>query len=137
VILLDTHVFIWLFMGDARLGAKAKARIQKAQTGDKVAVSAITIWETSMLAARGRVDLGRDISRWIALALSAPGVDLAPIDAEIGVDAGRLPGDIHGDPADRIIVATARFLNCPLLTTDRAILEYSRAGHVEAVDARL
>ena len=69
------------------------------------------------------------------LRLSLPGVDLLRIEPAIAVDSVRLPGVFHADPADRLIVATARYWPATLLTADRAILQYADAGHLEAVDA--
>ena len=88
-----------------------------------------------MLVDKNRLDLGQDVLRWVSAALSAPGMSLAPISAEIAVEAGRLTGGIHGDPADRLIVATARALACPLMTSDARLLDYGRAGHIETLDA--
>lgn len=136
MILLDTQVVVWLFQDDARLGSKSEQLIEQNRTGNKALVSAITPWEISMLVDKNRLDLGRDVLSWISSALAAPGVALAPISAEIAVEAGRLTGGIHGDPADRLIVATARVLACPLLTSDRRLLDYGRLGHVRAIDAR-
>lgn len=137
MIVLDTNAFIWAFMGVGRLGERSRAAIEEARAGDGVAVSPITIWEISMLADKDRLHLGEDVMVWISAALAAPRVNLAPISAEIGVDAGRLPGSIHGDPADRVIIATARALRCPLLTSDGRILAYAQQGFVKAIDARL
>ena len=136
MILLDTQVFVWLFMGIAKLGEKSRAAIEEARIQDSVLISAITSWEISMLVSKNRLDLGQDVLHWIMAAFDAPGVSLAPITAEIAVEAGRLTGGIPGDPADRLIVATARALACPLLTSDRRLLDYGHAGHFEAIDAR-
>lgn len=135
MILLDTQVFVWLLLDDARLGKKSEQLIERNRASDSVYVSAITAWEMSMLVDKGRLDLGRDTLSWISAALAAPGLALAPITPEIAVDAGRLRGGIHGDPADRLIVATARSLGCPVLTSDRRILDYAAAGHITALDA--
>jgi PIN domain nuclease of toxin-antitoxin system len=136
LILLDTNIVVWLFQADPRLGAAFRARIEKERSIDGVCLSAITPWEISMLVEKGRLTLGRDPLDWIGAALSATGVRLVPIDPAIAVDAGRLPGKIHGDPADRILIATARCLSCPMLTTDQKILAYAAQGHLQAVDTR-
>ena len=70
------------------------------------------------------------------LNLTQAAIRLEPISPSIAIDAGQLPGGIHGDPADRIIIATSRHLGCPLLTTDRKILAYAAIGHLKAIDAR-
>ena len=137
MILLDTNVLVWLIMGDTRLKPERRALIEDARVEEGVRVSAITAWEISMLVDKGRLDLRREVSKWIEAVFSAPGVRIASISPAIAVDAGRLPGAIHGDPADRLIIATARELGCPLLTSDKRILAYAAAGHVSVIDARL
>ena len=88
-----------------------------------------------MLVAKGRLALDRDVAEWIAAALALPGLRLAPLDPQIAIDATRLPGDIHGDPADRLIVATARHHAATLVTDDQLILTYSACGHLRAQKA--
>ena len=134
MILLDTHVLVWFMQGDERLGAKAKNRIEKARHDEGVVVSAITLWEISMLAARGRLTLGRPTGEWVRSALATDGIDLAPLDPTIAVEAGEL-AELHGDPADRIIAATARHHDAVLMTADRPVLAYAAKGYVQAIDA--
>lgn len=90
-----------------------------------------------MLVHKGRLDVGVSAREWANAVLRTDEVELAELTASIAADAGTLPEGIHGDPADRIIVATARSLGCPLLTKDRKILDYAAAGHLKAIDARL
>lgn len=136
LIVVDTHVLVWAVQDDRRLGSSARALIDEAIRADGLHVAAITPWEIAMLAQRGRLALGRDVAAWIDEVLSLPGVHLVPLEPAICVDSVRLPGDAHGDPADRMIIATARHKGFPLLTGDRAILAYGVAGHVGTVDAR-
>lgn len=98
-------------------------------------ISAITPWEIALLARKGRLPLGREAGAWLDEALSLPGISLAPITPAIAVDSVGLPGDFHADPADRLIIATARHAEATLFTVDRAILDYATAGHVMAADA--
>jgi PIN domain nuclease of toxin-antitoxin system len=100
-------------------------------------ISPITFWEVSMLVDKGKLTLGRSLTEWMEAVLDQPGFRIEPVEPRVAVDAGSLPGEIHGDPADRIIIATARHLECPVLTTDRKIIEYAAAGHLQAIDARL
>lgn len=86
-----------------------------------------------MLVQKGRLALGYDVDRWVADALGLRSVHLAPIEPAIAIDSVRLPGEFHPDPADRIIVATARFHHATLLTADQAILAYGRKGHVDVI----
>ena len=136
MMLLDTHALIWMVEGDARLGNNARVAVDEERAGDGVLVSPISAWEAAMLVRKGQLALRRPVTDWFDLVLAAPGFRLAIITTAIGADAGGLPRPLHGDPADRLIVATARALGCPLLTADRAILDYAALGHVQAIDAR-
>lgn len=85
---------------------------------------------------KDRLRLGRPLHQWIETTLAIPNIVLLPITPAIAVDAGTLPSPIHEDPADRLIVATARRMQTSLLTADRPILDYAAGGHLEAIDAR-
>lgn len=135
MIVVDTHVLIWAVDDDAHLGHAARAAIEEAGRSDAIAVSAITPWEIALLAEKGRLRLGCDAAVWIDAALDLPGVRLVPLEPAIAIDSVRLPGGFHADPADRLIVATARYCSAPLLTADSAILDYATGGHVRVVDA--
>ncbi len=135
MIVLDTHALIWVVNDDPRLGSAARATIDDTVRTDFVLVSAISPWEIALLAEKGRLRLGREVGSWIKAALALPGIRLAPVEPEIAVDSVRLPGSLHADPADRLIVATARHWAAPLLTADNAILPYGADGHVRTIDA--
>lgn len=137
VTLLDTHTLVWLLTGSDRLGDKARKLIQQAAEDDNLFLSAISPWEIAMLVSKGRLVLDRDVGEWIKEALSLPGIRLEPLSPEIAVASTRLPGDIHPDPADRIIASTARHLGAILITDDRLLLDYGRAGHIKATKAGL
>lgn len=117
----DTHVWVWSAAGDAR------AEKLRDFSGTAV-VSAISQWEVSMLAMKGRLVLKPDGETWFSANL-APPVSLAPLSAEISLTSGRLP-DFHGDPADRIIVATAMTMGIPLITADERILRWNEVHQV-------
>ena len=129
-VLLDTHAWIWLVNGDDSLSAPARKAIAHAATRAQVYVSAISAWEIGLLEAKGRIRLGRDALAWISEAVSRPGMSLVPLTPEIAVASSRLPGYLHGDPADRILIATARVLPATLITHDARILEYGESDHV-------
>jgi PIN domain nuclease of toxin-antitoxin system len=118
-----------------RLGAQAAEVLNRAGRENRIAVSAITPWEIALLVSKGRLQLSADVMQWIREALAKPGVQLAPLEPEIAVASTRLPFEMHADPADRILVATARHLGATLVTADKALLELSRNGHLKAVDA--
>lgn len=135
MIILDTHVLVWVLHDEPRLGPRARTLIDAAAQAGEILVSAITPWEIALLSRKGRLALGRDTGAWLDTALALPGIALAPITPAIAVDSVGLPGDFHSDPADRLIIATARHADAALFTVDRAILEYASTGHVRAVDA--
>jgi PIN domain nuclease of toxin-antitoxin system len=89
-----------------------------------------------MLVEKGRLLLRRELSDWMSAVQALEGLEIVALTPDIAVESVRLPGSFHADPADRIIVATARVLDAILITADRAILAYSEAGHVRAIDAR-
>lgn len=132
-VVLDTHVLVWLMAGDMRLPRDVRQRIDNASYGGGVNVSAISLWEVAMLVAKGRLRLKRDVGEWVELVAANPGLTVVPLAPEIAVASTRLPGELHRDPADRMIVATARMLGATLVTADRALLDYGAAGHLSAL----
>jgi PIN domain nuclease of toxin-antitoxin system len=132
--LLDTHIWIWLLNGDVRIKQSGIfSGIIAASKQSGLFASAISIWEIAMLEAKGRIAFSAGISSWVEDAARAPGFQIVPLLPEISIDSTRLPGSFHGDPADRIIVATARFLKCPLITVDKKILAYAESGFLDAI----
>lgn len=134
-LLLDTHVLVWLLGGNQRLGVKARTSMQNAANADALCLSAISAWEIAVLVSKGRLVLEQDVGEWIQAALSLPGLRLEALSPEIAVASTRLPGNIHPDPADRIIVATARHLGALLITADGLLLDYSAEGHLNVMPA--
>jgi PIN domain nuclease of toxin-antitoxin system len=133
--LLDTNVLLWRAADDKRLGRAARRAIDQAIDRNQACVSAISLWEIAMLVRKQRITLKQPLREWSRIVFGPGGLRLAPVDDAIAIDAGELEG-IHGDPADRAIISTARIMACPLLTADQAILDYAAAGHLEAIDAR-
>ena len=129
--LIDTHVWVWWITNSPRLSAHHRALIAAAESAG-LGVSAITVWEVAKLFALGRLALSPafTVSAWIEMALAYPGVRLLPLTPAVAIEANNLPGRFHRDPADQIIVATARIFDRPLLTVDERILDYP---HVRAV----
>ena len=128
MILLDTHVLVWWVNGD-RLSSGAMSAIN-AHKGGGIGVSSISAWEIAMLVAGRRLALSMDVAAWLAAVEAIDGLRFVPIDNAIAVGAVTLPGDFHKDPADRLIVATARVLGAGLVTADERIRAYA---HVRAV----
>jgi len=135
LLLLDTHVLVWSMQDSPRLGSATKEVLNEAARQSRIAVSAITPWEIALLVNKGRLQLGADVMQWVREALAKPGVQLALLEPEIAVASTRLPWEMHPDPADRILVATARHLGATLVTADRALLEMAAKGHFAGMDA--
>jgi PIN domain nuclease of toxin-antitoxin system len=135
LIVVDTHVLVWAVEDNVNLGRAARETIERAAAATGVLVPAITPWEIAMLVHKGRLSLAREIHAWMANVLDLPGIRLAPITPSIAIDSVALPGSFHADPADRLIIATARDAGFPLLTSDQAILRYGSAGHVAVMRA--
>ena len=132
MILLDTHVLLWHERGDRRLGRQARAQIQRSWSENEVAVSAISFWEVGMQVRKDRLGFHLDMDAWRRDLLGLGLVEV-PVDGAIAARAGLLQ-DIHGDPADRLIVATA-LEGHRLVTADRGILEWSgRLSRLRATD---
>ncbi len=135
--LLDTQALIWFSHGNRRLGEEARERILEAALTGGALVSPISFWEVAMLVSKGKISFPAPVGAWAAeICGSENGPMVAELSPAIAADAGQLPWDAHGDPADRIIIATARALNVPVMTSDEKILAYAEAGHVQAIDAR-
>ena len=130
-LLLDTHYWIWLQAGTRQEfnPSVLKAILDAAESGNLL-LSVISVWELGILEAKGRVQLHAPCEQWVREALAMPGLSLAPLTPEIALASSRLPPPFHGDPADRIIVATARALGARLVTRDSKIREYGRRHHV-------
>jgi PIN domain nuclease of toxin-antitoxin system len=132
--LLDTHIWLWYAEGDSdQLKPATIKRLDDMRHGKGLWVSAISVWEVGVLAAKGRVQLSVPLRDWVDRALQAPGVYLAPLDALTAVESTLLPGELHGDPADRFLIATARTQEKIFATRDGAILNYAKQGLVGAV----
>lgn len=136
-LVLDTHAWIWLMEGTAsELSASTITLIEQAAGRSELAISAISVWEVAMLEAKSRISLSQSIEEWIKAALTAPGIRLVDLSPVIALESTRLPGSPHADPADRIIIATARVLGSVLVTCDERILAYGKSGHVRVRNGR-
>jgi PIN domain nuclease of toxin-antitoxin system len=126
VLLLDTHVWIWTLMGDARrIGRRARALLTRAESRDAIRISPVTLFEVMALHTVGRLQLTRPPDEWIRLGLASAPVRIAELSPAIAIDAGRIPRDLLADPMDRLLVSTAREMEATLLTADDRILNYA------------
>ena len=130
MIVLDTHVLVWWVTGDTSLSKKAKNAIAREMSGGEIVVSSISAWEIAMLVAREKLVLTMDVGSWLLTVGEIEALRFVPVDVEIATKSVTLPGDFHHDPADRMIVATARKLAVPLVTKDTKIRAYA---HVKTI----
>jgi PIN domain nuclease of toxin-antitoxin system len=132
-LLLDTCAIIWIALNEP-IKPEAKAAMKAAIAADeKVRVSPISAWELGLLSAKGRLPTARPPITLFGEVIATAGIRVEALSPEVLIESSFLPGALHSDPADRILIATARTLDLTLLTRDRAILDYARQGHVRAL----
>lgn len=136
-LLLDTHVWLWLASGTReKLRLATRKTLEQASISSPLLISIISVWEIALLESRKRLRLPMSVNEWVERALDRPDIRLIGLEhATTVIDSCRLPGDFHSDPADRLLVATARRENAVLVTQDRKILDYGATGHVRVLAA--
>jgi PIN domain nuclease of toxin-antitoxin system len=127
VIVLDTHIWVWWVHGDEHLTKQQTNWLQENEA-QGLGVSIISCWEVAKLVEHNRLALPCSVTEWFDQALNYPGINLLELTPRIVVESTQLPKDFHKDPADQLIVATARVLDCPLLTADVKILNYAHVS---------
>jgi PIN domain nuclease of toxin-antitoxin system len=130
VIVLDTHVWVWWVSGSVALPGKVTSRLEQGMQDRSIRVSSISVWEVAQLVARGRLELTMNVDDWVARSESLPFLEFVPLDNRTAIRSTQLPGELHHDPTDRIIVATARALGATLVTKDDKLRRYP---HVETL----
>ncbi len=128
MVILDTHT--WLFWVNDNTEMLGKEALNSLQNEDVLGISVISCWEVGMLVNKQRIALNNDIQDWIDQALNYPKMELVELTPQIAVLSTRLPGNFHGDPADRIIVASSLKNNCSLISKDKQIHDW---GHVKVI----
>ena len=125
--LLDTHILVWWRSSPHRLGkANARRLTELERRGEALGISAITLWELAKMVERGRLEIDQPLDLWLEEIESHPLVSVLPITARIAAESVRLGDDFHKDPADQIIVATARCLGLRLITADERIRRWGK-----------
>jgi PIN domain nuclease of toxin-antitoxin system len=133
-ILLDTHVWIWIAAGNPILSPNSRKSIDRARDHEHLFISPISAWEISKLVERKKISLEMDLMDWIKQWIELPGITIAELSIPVAVLSNRLPGIIHGDPADRILIASAYEHNAVLVTADEKILEYGEGPFISVYD---
>ena len=126
-LLLDTHIALWLDSGDIRLRMRTRSAIDDCrQGGGTIFLSAISAWETAMLVDAQRIELDLTVEEWAVRFIERPGIQMVPLDHRAASRSYQLQGIEHRDPADRLLIATAIELACPLVTYDERISRFAR-----------
>jgi len=123
MIVLDTHIWVWWIDNPAKLNKKQQKVISDNEI-EGIVISRISCWEIAKLVEKRRLKLNIPIDEWLSIAINYPGIEVVELTNNIIIESTQLPGRFHKDPADQLIVATARKLNLPLLTNDKKILKY-------------
>lgn len=135
-LLLDTHVWIWYAEGvPQKISPQTLKLIEAALGAHQLHVSAVSAWEIGLLIAKNRIALSAPVSEWLRSATAIPGLRVRPLGMEAALESTMLPGNPHGDPADRLLIADARIGGHTLVTRDQKILDYGKAGHVNVLAA--
>jgi PIN domain nuclease of toxin-antitoxin system len=129
--LLDTHVWIWTQEQPEAIGKKARAILET--TSEELCMSAVSSLEIARLVSGGLLELKGSLDRWVRSAVDSMEARSIDVDHRVAIEAYKLPGRFHKDPADRMLVATARINDLTLVTADERILAY---GEVRSLDAR-
>ena len=135
-ILLDTHTWLWLVGGNPIFSQSFIRAADRASMHERVLVAPISIWEIGMLAEKKRISLDKDPLEWVNLSIDTFGLKLTSMSAKIAIESTRLPNLAHADPADRILIATAKEENAVLVTCDEKILAYGQERLFTCYDPR-
>ena len=133
-LLLDTHVWIWMAEGNPIISPSTRKALDRAREHEHLLISPISIWEISKLVEKKKIILDMDVMDWVKQWVELPGILIAEFSFQVAILSNRLPGNIHGDPADRILVASAYEENSILVTADEKLLDYGNSQVVSVYD---
>ncbi|MEO8735708.1 MAG: type II toxin-antitoxin system VapC family toxin [Edaphobacter sp.] len=132
-LLLDTHVWLWLVFAEPYITPPALAALEAAAAANLLWISPISMWEIALKHSRGKLALDRPVREWLIHAATLPGLQLAPITPSIAAECAELPSAFHGDPADRLLAATARSEGLTLVTHDKALIHLAKQGYFQVM----
>jgi PIN domain nuclease of toxin-antitoxin system len=131
--LLDTHIAVWLALDNQRLRSSTVSTIKDSFNEGKLFLSAISAWEIGLLVSKGRLDLGQSPLAWFEGFVQQFNITVLEISPEIAINSSYLPGTLHGDPADRIIIATAMANATAIASADKSVVAYGNSGFVQVI----
>jgi PIN domain nuclease of toxin-antitoxin system len=131
--LLDTCAALWLAAGEPMDGQAMTAIAESARAAIPLQISPVTAWEIGLMARKGRFRSSLSPQRWFERLCTVPGIFVCGLSPSVLLESSFLPGELHGDPADRMMVATAREHDFVLMTRDHALLNYAAQGHLSAI----
>ncbi len=134
-IILDTHVLLWSLLQPEELNEDLKEQISLAQINNQLFICSISLWEIAMLKLKKRINIYEPIKDFLNSISNINGLKIKDISPEIAAESISLMDDFHGDPADRIIVATTRCFGASLITRDQKILNWANLGHIKSLQA--
>lgn len=134
-VILDTHVLLWSLLQPEELTEETKSKVEQAHKKQNLLVSSISLWEIAMLSHKKRIHIFEPIKNFLSSIEEISGINICEISAEVAAESILLQNNFHGDPADRIIVSTARVYSATLLTRDKQILQWSEYGSVKCLKA--
>ena len=133
-ILLDTHILIWSLLEPEKLSSSVKDVITAAQNSDSLYIASITLWEIAMLIQKQRISVFKRTADFLSSITSIDGLHLIQMNADIAAESVALPGGFIGDPADCLIIASAREAAATLITKDQKILDWAKQGYLKVID---
>jgi PIN domain nuclease of toxin-antitoxin system len=132
-LVLDTHVLLWSLLEPEIISKAVKQKISVAQREGKLVICSISLWEIAMLNHKKRINVYEPIKNFLKSITNIDGLAVSDLSSEIAAESILLMDDFHGDPADRIIVATTKILGATLLTRDKKILSWAKSGHIKCL----
>jgi len=133
LLILDTHTLLWLTLEPTELGKEIRQKIESAKMENCLAICSISLWEIAMLISKKRVNVFESIKDFLKSIAEIDGLKIKDISPEVAAESMLLMDDFHGDPADRLIVATTKVHGATLLTRDKAILKWAKRGYIKFI----
>jgi PIN domain nuclease of toxin-antitoxin system len=131
LIILDTHVILWSGLEPEELSKEIRQKISLAQEENRLAICSISLWEIAMLTFKKRINIYQPVKDFLKTISDIEGLTIKDISPEIAAESAALIDNFHGDPADRIIAATAKIYGATLLTRDKKLLDWAKLGNIK------